>query len=398
MAVTTRADAYVGPTFEVAPARVDEVLAQMRRIAERAPWGYGRQISIGSEAAKDARGGEVRRIWVVSQHAPRIGGFVLVGRIEHKAPGLNVVRALCPRDLSQFRTAPPHCSHCQTRRDRRDTFVLEAQDGRLLQVGRSCLKDYSVEGGDDSVEEAVARADLLARLNAVLADASRGGAEWASEIPLEHFLLICAEFAMEHGFVGVKQAQDQGVPSTAQRALAAFRDGALPTPRPAAQLLAGRVLEWVRSLPEQGNEYLEKARKVCAGKTVSGSTAGTACSVIYAFRTRSDEQRASARRPEPAEVKGGGDAAPAVAPAPTQEVGRGSLAAFAVALEAFQSTVDALRLVQEELMGIGDGGGGLLVAKVDVAVNGLLDLADLKELRLPKDTVDRMHALGEGPK
>jgi hypothetical protein len=43
----------------------------------------------------------------------------------------------------KWRTADPkHCDHCQTARYRRETFILRHEDGREVQVGRQCLRDF----------------------------------------------------------------------------------------------------------------------------------------------------------------------------------------------------------------------------------------------------------------
>ena len=41
-----------------------------------------------------------------------------------------------------YRHEEPTCDHCQTQRQRSDTFILRSDDGEWKRVGRQCMKDY----------------------------------------------------------------------------------------------------------------------------------------------------------------------------------------------------------------------------------------------------------------
>ncbi len=79
----------------------------------------------------------------VTGPAPKVGEYRFLGRIEH-TPNGNIVDMIPGEQLPElrYRDTRPECDHCHTVRDRKDTFLVEGPDGKLSQVGRSCLRDY----------------------------------------------------------------------------------------------------------------------------------------------------------------------------------------------------------------------------------------------------------------
>lgn len=74
----------------------------------------------------------------------KMNGYELVCSLEHTAAG-NLIRKAPGHeddDVSAYREAPANCDHCNTRRSRHDTYVLKAEGGKLMQVGRNCLADF----------------------------------------------------------------------------------------------------------------------------------------------------------------------------------------------------------------------------------------------------------------
>lgn len=70
-------------------------------------------------------------------------GWTLLARIEHD-PAVGVLVHTVPGcDVpSRFREANPICDHCKAKRIRKDTFVLRHDDGRIVQIGRQCIRDF----------------------------------------------------------------------------------------------------------------------------------------------------------------------------------------------------------------------------------------------------------------
>jgi len=78
---------------------------------------------------------------------PKIADWVFVGTIEHNSTG-NIIRTTpeFPEELStkDYRHVESICDHCKTNRRRNDTYLIRNEvTNELLQVGRSCLKDFT---------------------------------------------------------------------------------------------------------------------------------------------------------------------------------------------------------------------------------------------------------------
>lgn len=78
---------------------------------------------------------------------PRLQGWSFIATIEHAGTAGNMIHK-CPTpegtpeiDLTPFRTGPAKCDHCQTPRNRKDTYVILHEDGRMMQIGKDCLCD-----------------------------------------------------------------------------------------------------------------------------------------------------------------------------------------------------------------------------------------------------------------
>ncbi len=82
--------------------------------------------------------------FVVSGPAPKIAGWTFVATIEHTTEGNSIRRgpALREHNLDKYRQADSVCQHCNVNRTRKDTYVLVHDDGREMQVGRTCLRDF----------------------------------------------------------------------------------------------------------------------------------------------------------------------------------------------------------------------------------------------------------------
>jgi hypothetical protein len=73
---------------------------------------------------------------------PKLNGWTFIARLEHTAVGTIISRVAGEELPTEYRTAKGICEHCKTKRGRKDTFVIQSPEGRLVQVGRNCLADF----------------------------------------------------------------------------------------------------------------------------------------------------------------------------------------------------------------------------------------------------------------
>lgn len=73
---------------------------------------------------------------------PTENGWSFVATIVHTDEG-NIIRAVPGYEVPvEFRDRPTWCEHCKTHRVRRDTYIVRHADGRIMQVGSSCLAEF----------------------------------------------------------------------------------------------------------------------------------------------------------------------------------------------------------------------------------------------------------------
>jgi hypothetical protein len=102
-----------------------------------------------TKVVKDASGQDrnITHQWVevaVFGEQPKLaGGWTLLAVIDHREAIalVNTVPGVPVSPVGQ-RDRGPVCDHCNVTRRRSDTFVLLAEDGRIVQVGRQCLADF----------------------------------------------------------------------------------------------------------------------------------------------------------------------------------------------------------------------------------------------------------------
>lgn len=69
-------------------------------------------------------------------------GWRFIATLENHG-GKNIMSAVPGETVPEtYRTAPSKCDHCQTDRDRNNTYVLAHEDGTYKQVGSTCINDF----------------------------------------------------------------------------------------------------------------------------------------------------------------------------------------------------------------------------------------------------------------
>ena len=86
---------------------------------------------------------------VLDGKAPKLDGWSFVAALDHDTAGgaLPIIKR-SPRDeaqgvdLDSYRRAENVCDHCGYKRDRLKTYIVVHDDGRTMQVGSTCIKDF----------------------------------------------------------------------------------------------------------------------------------------------------------------------------------------------------------------------------------------------------------------
>jgi hypothetical protein len=240
---------------------------------------------------------------------PRVDGYRLAARIEHTKAGNIVSRAPGCEDIDLDRANVRHgdntCDHCNTRRQRKDTFIVVGDDGSVKRIGRNCLADYL---RSDDLDQAVmfwALADYVGAIALTEADMDAMQMEtgsWGSaprgacEFDTFSYVAACAASVRRHGWVSRSAARDSyTVEATASRALFLMlpldkestteesEEHAAGQPTQDDFEAAAQALVWASGLAD-GSEYDHNLNVACALSTTSPKRTGLVASVICAFQ------------------------------------------------------------------------------------------------------------------
>ena len=158
----------------------------------------------------------------VEGKAPIIDGYEFIAGVEH-AEGGNIInmapKSSIPALPIEYQSTGNTCDHCHTKRDRLSTFVLrDEKSGKLLKVGRSCLKNFLPGKNPKSIVEYAQQLENILRScvsgenmdDYDESDISSGrGGSWSRYYPADMFMqYVCLAYTIEGRFISAKVARE----------------------------------------------------------------------------------------------------------------------------------------------------------------------------------------------
>lgn len=240
--------------------------------------------------------------------APKFAGWSLIGRLDFSSVPGSTVRAMVPgyECPAEFHAVEPgRCDHCKASRRRKDSFLVQHEDGRVVVVGRNCIADFL---GNESPEHIAALATCIAEIGSMGSDDEGGGGVrvGVNEYEIGEFLAVTAFCIRTYGWVP-RSAAGEDARSTASRVLELLcpqRDRRAEDERLATLSKvsckdgerAQQAIAWARATTEN-TDYIYNLRTVLSAPSVVMKMAGIAASAISAWdRAMSRETERAARR------------------------------------------------------------------------------------------------------
>lgn len=316
-------------TYIIPAERQEELDTRIEKLGRKAQ-GFGlepptyelvgeelRQVYVTDEygtrrPAKLIDGTLVRDRWLVievTEPVVKLPGWDFLGTIQHTEAG-NILRTvpgakLEPGELIDFRqTGATRCDHCNTIRQRNDTYLVRHEDGGILQVGSTCITDFL---GCDRLASLSWKMGALDLSDLEEEPESWGGGRREVAWDLEQMVGATATAVRTVGWTSRTQARrdyeygDGGPPATAdilQAIMFAWNPKthealrreypevyeALKSGVPEADLETARAaIAWAREIPADApSEYLSNLRVACTLSYATPRTLGIAASVIAA--------------------------------------------------------------------------------------------------------------------
>jgi hypothetical protein len=112
---------------------------------------------------------------------------------------------------------PLCCDHCGLKRRRSETFIVQREtDGNTVEVGTSCLGDFTGHDYSDSFLKSLSDAGRLMSEIEAAANWSLNDADFTLQDEIRNVLAVAVSIVRVDGFMNARDAESYNVPSTAR--------------------------------------------------------------------------------------------------------------------------------------------------------------------------------------
>jgi hypothetical protein len=309
-------------TFKIPESRLDGLRSKLDALVKRAAklgagaisYTVGEQVM---ERVPDPDGTQIapryRAYYMVeiAGEAPKLAGWTFVATVDHfldevGAEWINTIRAphQTAVDLARYRAAPPNCDQCHRTIRRISTYVLQHEDGRVAQVGSTCLADFL---GHPDPAALAASFELLLQAVALGEEGEDFSGGGTSYVGLQSYLTYVALAVRLGGWVSRKVARDSADLKTASAdvadSLMFSKDPRDPRPGDEDREMAEKALEWAgqfaaraQTAPDSLTDYEWNVATVVRLGVIEQRTMGVAASIIGGYKRSLNEARQHAER------------------------------------------------------------------------------------------------------
>lgn len=231
----------------------------------------------------------------ISGESPQLSGWKFAAKLEHLRTG-NLVKSLPgggPVD-PRYLTSKSVCEHCGTSRMRNETYVVTHDDGRQMQIGSSCLKDFlghvnALDFAKAMEQQSAFFAEIMAMSDGGDPESERGWRNYtggySEGYDLDVFMGAVLRIVREDGaFVSKASSGMSGKPPTAEIAWRAIPRGETGSEKDKAE--AQKVIEWAVGISDEQaikEPYLNNIRVIARDGYVDRRSYGLAASMVAAY-------------------------------------------------------------------------------------------------------------------
>jgi hypothetical protein len=232
---------------------------------------------------------------------PKLAGWKFVGTLDHYSlPGKVIVNTVPGERVPQeFHTGDPLCGHCNKIRRRKETFVVENEEGETLQVGRQCIKDFLGHNPAQLIGWLQALYELTGELDDEENERFHGGrAEYYYD--LTQILTTTAAVIRNHGWTP-RSAETMERQATSGRVSYVVNRPWSAKEVPAWEEYIAELkicdddnkealdsIEWLTT-QEDNNEYMHNLKMIGEAGQLTPRLLGYACSIVSAFQRAADK-------------------------------------------------------------------------------------------------------------
>ena len=199
---------------------------------------------------------------------PVLDGWSFIARIDHDGVIGNTVAVVPGLFLpEQYRNAESNCEHCGHKRNRKRTYICEHTDGRFIQVGSTCLKDFI---GKLSPDYVLTCASIYFDADGMINELREPREERATRyFNLRHFLAESVKVIKRDGWLSVSKARESynehAVPTVTYILNDLFPERGYTPDEPTADdwATADKVIDWAKTMDENNkSDYAFNCAKI----------------------------------------------------------------------------------------------------------------------------------------
>lgn len=250
-----------------------------------------------------------RFVLVEAEGIAIVNGWKFIASVEHTPKG-NIINKACDVEVPErYYTSNSVCEHCNSNRYRKDTYlVMNEETGEFKQVGKSCLKDFTMGMSAEGVAQYTALFEEL-----IQGEAPCGG-RGESYYPVKEYLMYVAETIKHFGFVRTHDdCGNYNYDNTRSRAFnyylidhgGRFTYEEEKLLREAMQRVsfdaqsnaevAEKVLEWLNA-QEGDNNYMHNLKTACSLEFTAYRNLGIIASLYPTYRREVEYQEKKAEK------------------------------------------------------------------------------------------------------
>lgn len=225
----------------------------------------------------------------------KVQGWTFIATIQHTEEG-NIIRKVGSAEVpTQYRNVSQLCEHCNTNRNRKDTYILQHEDGAYKQVGRNCLADFFGHDALMYAERAQYLTDIDSLGESMEDEMGFGGGGGPSYDPLESYLAYVAECIKLDGWMSRGKARELGMDgcATCEVAQKHFHPRLagphfkflFKLPSDDSVKVANDAIEWASNIEgEEIPDYLHNIRTIARRMVYENRDMGMAASIVAAYQ------------------------------------------------------------------------------------------------------------------
>lgn len=226
-----------------------------------------------------------------------LNDYQFIGKIEHTKNG-NIIRNCSNSEIpKKFLTCQPYCEHCNSKRNRKDTFIVKNLiTNEFKQVGKNCLADFTHGLSAERISE------YISWFNELIKGEEPDTNSIIPYISMKEILCYSIETIKHFGYI--KATHENKMETTKQRVIDFYtcyeRGGGLPSTKETMkkvnfealteenEKLANDILTWINEKKDNYNEYIHNLKMICSMEYIEYKHVGILASIVPCYMKEMD--------------------------------------------------------------------------------------------------------------